>query len=269
MSKKVDLRASLNRHVVYTCLFGFSEYFSDFDYGDQSVDYVCFTDDPELTSRNWQFVCVQNPSLDPARFAKRYKHLPHLFLPEYESSIYIDNTVKLKVEPSAVFQRFGNHEMVMMRHPQRGCLYDEASEIIRRRYDEPEIVNRQMEVYRRAGYPTNNGLNAGTFLLRTHSSQAMRETTFEWHTQVLQYSKRDQLSWNFCAWMKRFFFTSVDEELTSNSIFDWPVMASPERIPRDFNDEVYLSLHPDVKAAGMNPRKHYLKYGFREKRRFR
>lgn len=259
----------VNTSVVYTCLFGYSENFADIDYGDTGVDYVCFTDDAELKSDKWRFIHISNTSLDPARLAKRYKHLPHLFLPEYERSIYIDNTVKLKVAPSAIFERFSADEMVMLRHPQRTCAYDEGVELIRRRYDDPETIKRQMQFYRELGYPAQNGLNAGTFLLRDHRSAVMCQTAFEWHSQLLRFSKRDQLSWNFCAWLTKFEFTSVGEDLNSNSLFDWPIMASPARIPRDFDDARYLEIHPDVKRAGMNPRKHYLRYGFRENRRYR
>lgn len=37
----------------------------------------------------------------------------------------------------------------------------------------------------------------------------------------------------------------------------------------DFNAELYLSLNPDVKAAGVNPYQHYLEFGIKECRRTR
>jgi hypothetical protein len=250
-------------------MFGYSEFFADFDYCDPGVDYVCFTDDPHLKSEIWRFVLINNPTIDPARLSKRYKHLPHLFLPEYERSLYIDNTIKLKVTPSSIFERFKDDQMVSFRHPKRDCIYIEADVVKRARYDDPEIINRQMELYRSVRYPANNGLNANGFLLRCHSSTDMRDTCFEWHSQLLRFSKRDQLSWNFCAWLNQFSFTSIDEDLHSNSMFDWPVLVSSARIPRDFDDDIYLSLNPDVKQASMNARQHYLYYGFEEKRRYR
>lgn len=112
-------------------------------------------------------------------------------------------------------------------------------------------------------------MNAAGFLLRDHRGTAMCRTVFEWHSQLLRFSKRDQLSWNFCAWLNGFEFTSVDEYVNSNSLFDWPVMASAARVPRDFDDIRYLEINPDVNRAGMNPRKHYLRYGFRENRRYK
>lgn len=40
-------------------------------------------------------------------------------------------------------------------------------------------------------------------------------------------------------------------------------------IPPDFDDAVYLFLHPDVAAAKVNPREHYLRYGFSEGRQYK
>lgn len=43
----------------------------------------------------------------------------------------------------------------------------------------------------------------------------------------------------------------------------------PPNLPHDFEPQEYLALHPDVKAAGMDPAKHYLKHGIREGRRYK
>jgi hypothetical protein len=250
-------------------MFGYSEVFADFDYGDPAVDYICFTDDAELRSDVWKFILVEDRSTDPARLSKRYKHQPHLFLPQYESSLYIDNTIKLKVKPSTIFDQFETHEMTMLRHHKRDCIYDEAAQVIRARYDDPDIIQRQMEAYRELGYPEHNGLHAAGFMLRRHDSAAVQEACALWNTQIMKYSKRDQLSWNFCVWKLGFSFTSINENLLSNSMFDWPVLKYPVRVPRDFDDEIYLSLNPDVRQSGMNARKHYLLHGSEENRSYR
>jgi SAM-dependent methyltransferase len=40
-------------------------------------------------------------------------------------------------------------------------------------------------------------------------------------------------------------------------------------LPRDFDPEIYLRLHPDVAAAGMRAEDHYLRFGIVEGRRYR
>lgn len=256
------------RRVVYTCLFGYSEPFADYDYDDRNVDYVCFTDDPDLTSSIWTIVHVDNPLLDRARLSKRFKALAHLVLPQYESSIYLDNTIRLKQPPSRLFEMFGGHEMAMLWHPQRDCVYDEAREVLALGYDKPDIVNAQMDFYRRLGYPEHNGLNKAGFLMRRHASEAVARTCLEWHGQVLRHSLRDQLSWNVCAWMTGLSFHTIKKDFYDNDLLSWPVVPGRIRLPRDFDDETYLALHADVRAAGINPRKHYLLFGAKERRAY-
>ncbi|STO57339.1 class I SAM-dependent methyltransferase [Grimontia hollisae] len=40
-------------------------------------------------------------------------------------------------------------------------------------------------------------------------------------------------------------------------------------LPKDFDPEIYLELHSDVKAAGIDPEKHYLEFGIKEKRAYK
>ncbi len=262
-------RRKRNRNVVYTCMFGHSEHFEDRDYGDRSVDYVCFTDDPELAPKHWRTIVTRHPAMDPARLSKRHKHLPHIYLQDYERSIYVDNTIKMKAEPSAIFRRFPHDSLVMFKHPKRDCVYEEAVAVTRAELDDREIVERQMQAYRRAGYPEKNGLNAAGFMVRTHADASVARAMVEWHSQLLLHSKRDQLGWNFAAWVTGINLTTVDEHLQSNSLFDWPALTNPIRVPRDFDNDRYLALNEDVRRSGMDPRKHYLHFGHTEGRRYR
>ena len=89
-------RRGRQRRVVYTCLFGYSEHFNDLVYErDSSIDFVCFTDMPELRSDFWRIEKSDRGRLDPARAAKQRKILAHHFLADYDASLYIDNTVRL------------------------------------------------------------------------------------------------------------------------------------------------------------------------------
>jgi len=57
------------KRVVYTCLFGHSELFNDFTYERDGIDFICFTDDPELRSDFWKIELLPRKILDPARAA--------------------------------------------------------------------------------------------------------------------------------------------------------------------------------------------------------
>lgn len=54
---------------------------------------------------------MKNPSaLDPARESRRPKILAHRFLSDFTWSLYIDNTVRLKVNPLDVYRRYAGRD---------------------------------------------------------------------------------------------------------------------------------------------------------------
>ena len=255
--------------MVYTCLFGFSEHFNDFRYRRDGIDFICFTDDPTLRSKFWSMRLVPRRELDPARMAKRIKALPHRVLPEYDWSLYIDNTVRLKVAPAQLFDELlapAASPLVCFRHPERDCVYQEAEEVIALGFDDPERVREQMRVYRTLAYPANNGLAKTAFLLRRHHDPALAPVLERWHQQVLRHSKRDQLSFNPVTWCERFEVGYLDLDFKQHQLLDWPVLKDGVRLPRDFDDARYLALHPDV---NFDPRRHYLDHGAAEGRGYK
>jgi hypothetical protein len=263
------MRRRRSRRVVYTCLFGYSERFNDFTYErDADVDFICFTDDPELRSEFWTIRFVPSINPDPAKAAKQVKALPHIFLPEYDCSLYIDNTVQLQARPRYFFDHVlaaSSSPLVCFRHPERACVYDEADEVVRLGLDEPARVHEQMEQYRRAGYPTKNGLAQGSFLLRRHNDRSLVPVMNDWFAQVSRYSRRDQLALNPAMWAHGLEPTYIPLKFRQNDLLDWPVVKG-NRLPRDFDDVRYLELNRDVQ---INPRRHFLYEGAAQGRRYK
>jgi hypothetical protein len=265
----VDL-GSEPRCVVYTCMFGFGEHFNDFEYErDPRIAFVCFTDDPDLRSDFWEIRVIGTEMLDAPRAAKRIKAMPDRFLWQYDWSLYIDNTVRLKTQPRELFDRYlatAVSPLVCFRHPWRRCVYDEAEAVIESQLDDPERVRKQMAFYRHMGYPEQAGLAKGAFLLRRHHDRRLVKVMQRWHQQVLRHSLRDQLSLNPVAWFERFEIGYLDLDFLEYELLEWPLIKDDLRVPRDFDDVRYRELHPDI---DMNCRKHYLLHGAAEGRPYK
>ncbi|WP_425995230.1 glycosyltransferase domain-containing protein [Afipia sp. DC4300-2b1] len=253
-------------------MFGYSEIFNDFSYEpDRTVDYICFTDDPDLQSENWQIRQVPKGLLDPTRAAKRIKILAHQYLGEYGSSLYVDNTIRLKRRPEEIFENFldaSASPLVCFRHPWRECVFQEAVAVLEAGYDDPGRVQEQMAWYRFLGYPCENGLTQSGFMLRRHNDPKLINVMETWAEQLLRFSLRDQLSFKVAAWFHGFEPAVKDLDWMSNNVLEWPVVKG-HRLPRDFNDARYLELHPDVRVNRINPRKHFLLHGLNEGRLYK
>jgi|SRR5437667_1772993 len=260
------------KRVVYTCLFGHSEQFNDFQYERDDIDFICFTDDPELRSDFWKMVMLPRQLLDPARTTKKVKALAHLFLAQYDWSLYIDNTVRLKASPQRLFDEFlapAKSPLVCFRHHERDCVYDEADVILMLNYDTADRVNNQMSLYRYLGYPARNGLAKTTMLLRRHHDPELQRAMSIWADQTLAHSKRDQLSMLPSCWFANFEIEYLRKRFEQYELMDWPVVKDGLRLPRDFDEATYLELNPDLASLEINLRKHYLLHGLREGRRYR
>ena len=260
------------KRVVYTCLFGHSELFNDFTYERDGIDFICFTDDPELRSDFWKIELLPRGMLDPARAAKRLKALAHVYLAPYDWSLYVDNTVRLKTAPSRLFDEFlapSKSALACFRHHERDCIYDEAKVVLSLGFDTPGRVKPQMALYRYLGYPAKHGLAKAALLLRKHHDPVLQRVMHTWYEQIFSHSKRDQLSLLPSCWSEGFSPEYLPASFDTGGLLDWPVLKNNLRLPRDFDDALYLELNPDLANANIDPRKHYLLTGQSENRKYR
>jgi len=215
------------RQVVFTVLTGGYEALQEQPaaIGDD-IDRVCLTDDPTLTSTSWQ---VRHISLalpaDAVRSARRMKILAHEYLPEYDESLYIDNSVALKVAPQLLFDTLLPEDAVMAlaRHSFRGPLRDEYAAVVEQHLDAAWVCEEQRTHYEQTDpaaleVPT---LWSG-LMLRRHNVPAVQAVMQIWWENVLRYSRRDQLSLPIA--LSTATFVPVVHELDNHSsdYHEWP-----------------------------------------------
>ncbi len=137
--------------------------------------------------------------------------MPHKALPEYDASVYIDGNYLIKKDIRPLVEKvFSNAPMGIFDHNQcsdaRNCVYDEYDAIISLQHkrgklkDDPLIMKQQIQYYKNEGYPKNQGLIFAAVLIRKHHIPIVDNTMEFWYNQILNWSKRDQLSFNYSAW---------------------------------------------------------------------
>ncbi|MBZ5514918.1 MAG: DUF616 domain-containing protein [Acidobacteriia bacterium] len=258
----------MDKFVVYTVLTG-SESSLNNPFQEKSEDFerICLTDDISIEPNGWKLVELDTHLLDPGRASRRPKLLPHIYFPEFEWSLYVDNTVRFKTSPLEILQTYVGRELNYwcFKHPWRDCVYDEAEEVIRLGYDDERRVREQMDYYRALGYPKKAGLCANTVLLRKHNDPRIIQLGDIWFDHVLRFSKRDQLSCNFVARHLNFEFGYFSGELIDNQFIVWPGYSGQSRLPQDFDEYVYGWLNPEVhnevQKSGLSLRKHFMAVG--------
>jgi hypothetical protein len=165
-----------------------------------NVPFICLTDDPQLRRDDWEIRLV--PPMfpgDPVRSQRDMKVRPHLYLPDYSVSLYIDNTVLLEEAPERIFAVYSIESgMAVPHHSYRQSLLDEFVAVARAGLDEPMRVFEQLNQYSlEAPEVLDTKPHWCGLMLRDHEHPTVRAMEEIWSAQIFRYSRRDQLSLNY------------------------------------------------------------------------
>ena len=189
------------RIIVYTVITGGYDALAEI-IPEPDIEYWLFTDDPSIRAPHfWNISLLVNPAdLNLRRLSRLPKLRPHIFLPAHDISVYMDASLELR-QPIREFAIACVREMPLAVHPHPGrkCLYVEAEKCLRVRLDDSEVINAQIERYRRDGFPANLGLTENRFIVRRKGEDIIRFNEY-WYSEYLAGSQRDQLSFMYCVW---------------------------------------------------------------------
>lgn len=218
------------RICVYTVLLGGYDALLDQPIGAQSeADFICFTDDSELTSQSWRTVSVE-PFLpqDLHRSSRVYKILGHPMLEDYDVTICIDASVLLRARPEEIVAELlaADVDMAMAEHSFRDSVLDEFDEVVRLNYDDRARVYEQLTDYaiHQPEALTAKPLWGGLLVRRQTPSVAAAMRM--WFDQVLRYSRRDQLSLPYALQRSGLAYRAVALDNFSSALHEWPVITA-------------------------------------------
>jgi hypothetical protein len=203
---------NLDKTVVYTAILGNIDYLRDPKTTESGFDYVCFTDNAaRLNTKIWNIIEVKPYKEQAARENRRYKILPHLFFPKHGTSIWIDANISITSDLRPLIQaHLSTHPLAMFKHPQRNCIYKEGIVCSYKKLDSPDLISKQMNYYRSLGYPQENGLVSAGVILRQHHNPKVVQAMEAWWGELSNFSRRDQLSFNFVAWKYKLNFKVIN-----------------------------------------------------------
>ena len=187
---------------VYTCITGNYDNLHEIEHPEKNIDYYCFTNNKHLKSKTWQIIQIKDDKLDNVRLARKIKILGHPIINEkYEITVWSDADVIWQKSISDFVQEyFKNNTLAIFKHHARDNIFDEAIACLRLRKDNKEIIQKVLNYYQSVGYPDNNGLCESTVFIKNIKNPQVTETMQIWFDMVKNFSRRDQLSFNYAAW---------------------------------------------------------------------
>lgn len=186
--------------VVYTGIFGGYDTLIDPDIVEPDIEYVCFTDDPDLTSEIWE-VIVLDLDYGPMLSNRYVKTHPHEFFPDYEFSVYVDGNIQIR-EPimTKTKELLSTQNFAVYTHPENNSVSEEVEIIIERGLVEEPTARAQIEAYQEMGFPDAEGLSTNRVLYRRHNSEEIRVVMEEWWSEITTRTPRDQISLMYVLW---------------------------------------------------------------------
>ncbi len=231
-----------NKFVVYTALFGDYDDLIDPKENYEGCDFICFTDQKHLKSDIWEIRLIEECDLPPNMMNRKYKILPHLFLSEYDWSLYVDANIVILNNPFELAKNYLSNKIFLLpKHPSRDCIYEEARACLKFNKTKYKETNLQIKKYKSEKFPKRFGLGENNIIFRRHNELALKKLMIEWWNELNNYTKRDQLSLGYILWKNDFYFNYIKESSRiKNDYFDF--IFHKEELTRTFLDKFKIKL---------------------------
>ena len=225
-----------NPDVVFTALFGQYESLNELTIlRNPATRYICFTDDSSLSSKTWEVKVVDSEIQgNPSRSSREIKMLGHKYFPEGTRSLYLDNTVRLKVDGSVVLEEWlRNSNIAFMRHYSRKTVREEFFICSAYGLDDQSTIWNQYKYYKQ-NLPAvlKQRPHWGGMIARINSNETDKFME-NWKQQFDTFTKRDQLSINASSILSGVKIATINRENDSSEWHEWPIHFNRKTMMRD------------------------------------
>lgn len=140
----------------------------------------------------------------PVMDAKRYKILPHLYLPDAEITIWVDGNITALMDARELVERYlVDADLALFLHPRRATVWEEFSTLrTDPRFAIPYLqkhLTEQEAAYRTEGLPENAPLYECNFMIR-RNIESVNRLMDAWWAQICRWQWRDQVSLPYVLW---------------------------------------------------------------------
>ncbi len=209
-------KKDINRNkkiAVYTCITGGYDDLIQPLVEDSRCDYYLLgLNKPEnMGVYKWVDITAKIPDDirgDYHRINRYCKIHPHIFFPQYDYSIYVDGNIQMHTIISHLIGKVGKVGIASYGIGGVADIYEHAVSLWcrngRGELDGRIRIQNQMKRYSKEGFPRFFGLTENGILVREHNNEDCIRIMDTWWDEVLNYSRRDQLSFMYAIWKNGF-----------------------------------------------------------------
>lgn len=164
----------------------------------ENVEYKFFTNRPDMMEgSSWEIIYIDQVN-NLRKKAREVKTNIHSFIDDTDYWLWMDNNCQLQVDPHKFISYLSNCDIVVMPHPERNNIIEEAQVLYKWKPEQSEGIQEAVNKYYREGYVPNDLYE--TKVLMRRNNERVREFNSLWWEQIQQFSIRDQISFPYVSW---------------------------------------------------------------------
>ena len=208
---------------VYSCITGDYDKVNEVK-KEKGIDYYLFTNNKKIKSNSWKVIYIEDDSLSNVVLARKIKILGHPIINDnYDIALWMDGAVSFNTKIHDFISNFLEKDdvFVAFKHGERNTIEDECKACVRYRKEDKSKIEKILNFYKKENYPDNNGLIESTVFIKRIKDEKVRETMNLWFDMIKNFTKRDQLSFNYCIYKTGLKVKWINEKVFNNDWFTW------------------------------------------------
>lgn len=227
---------------VYTCITGDYDNLKEVIVKEDNIDYICFTNNKEISSSNWKVIYIEDEKLSNHYLSRKLKMIGHPYIDNnYDLSIWIDASIMFKKSVNEFLLEYfdlSTDLLAACKHNTRNSIREEAAACIKYKKDSEDLINSLLQFYEKEKFPDNLGLLEMTLIVKRHNDSLVKKTMNLWYDMLLKYSKRDQLSFMYCLYKTKLPFKVIPLNVWDNDYLEFSTHNSGKF---DYTYQVYYN----------------------------
>lgn len=190
-----------HKKLFYTIITGQYDQLKEIRNPPENWDFLCFTDNPDITSSTWRICPLDNPlGLDSVRLSRYLKINSHLVEQGYDITVYGDANLTIRGDLDVFLAQAlpVDVDFAILQHPFLSSLAEEMQLCIAEGKESEDILTRQYQHYvREMGFDDHLPHVNARLIIRRSGNPEIRQMMEVWFAELCRWSRRDQMSFNY------------------------------------------------------------------------
>lgn len=202
----------MSKIAIYTCIVGNYDSLMLPLVTNDAIDYICFVKKGTRISNEtgiWKIKEIPYDCDDKRILSRFVKLNPHIALPDYDYSVYLDGNVSIAHQDfyEIIFNKIRNGTIYSgVCHWGRDCAYDEALAVLNSKKDSLMPIVKSIRFLKKQHFPRHFGMYENNVIFRKHSDSKIVTFNEMWWEYYTHFSKRDQIFHSYCLWRNQIGF---------------------------------------------------------------